>query len=202
MRHLLIILCIAIFMQCSHKSVTTFDATTRQIFFNADVEKVNEGLLKYCKGSKYLLLDTPRVNHTDYPPLSAATKEKSYLNSTFRFKTHPFVSFKFREGAFYITGIKSQGKELYNPPILKFIFDTKEEAELAYEELIGAYTPLSTKKRFQSSENSKTAEFTDDKSKTIREVGLLVGKGDILTNGYVLIFALGNDMDIDKKEQP
>ena len=182
----------------SSKTLTqlTFDTRTRQIFFNAKVDQSSKDLLEFYKSSEYLSLDPPQKSYTVYPPLSALGQDSLSEQYAFRFKTHPYLSFRFREGDLLISKTKSNGKELYSPPTLKFIFDTQEQSELAYKELVDIYSKLSTRKRFSNYKDRNTAEFTDDKSSAIKNIGLLQGKGDALANGYIIVFRLGNDRDI------
>jgi hypothetical protein len=176
-----------------------FDTTTRHIFFNGNIAKSDKSLINFYKNSKYLSLDPPPEGYTIYPPLSALGQAGPHEQFVFRFKTHPYISFKFKEGELIISLIKTKYSEKYSAPVLKFIFTTKQQSELAYQELVETFNELSTRKRFSSYKNTKNAEFTDDSSKSLKEIGFLQGEGDILTNGYVIVFGLGNDLDIDKK---
>jgi hypothetical protein len=199
MRSLLFIICIVTFTNCSNKEPVTFDTTTRRIFFNGDVYKNDRELVEFYKSSKYLSLDRPPKGYTLYPPLSALGQDGRQQQYTFRFRTHPYVSFSFREGELIISSRKSNDGEVFSFPTLKFIFDSKEQSELAYNKLLDTYSKLSTRKRFSSYKDTKNAEFTDDNSKEIKEVSFLQGKGDTLANGYVIVFGLGNDLDNDKE---
>ena len=199
MRSLLFIFFILTFFQCSNKEPVTFDTTTRRIFFNGDIYKNDIALLEFYKRSKHLSLEPPLKGYTLYPPLSALGQDGRQQHYTFRFRTHPYVSFSFREGELIISSRKSNDGEVFGFPTLKFVFDSKEQSELAYNNLLNIYSKLSTRKRFGSYKNTKNAEFTDDKSTGIKEVGFLQGKGDTLTNGYVIILGLGNDLDNDKE---
>lgn len=194
MQSRLITIILVTLVQCSNKDTVTFDSTTRQIFFQADVSN-NNGLLEFYKNSKYLSLDPPPQGYTTYPPLSALGQGGRSEQYIFRFCTHPFFSFPFREGELTISKRKANSKELYSSPMLKFIFETQEQSEHAYKELVDIYTKLSTRKRFSNYKDMKNAEFTDDKSNSIKEIGFLQGKGDIIANGYVIVFGLGNDID-------
>ena|SRR5258706_8241217 len=199
MRSLLTIICIVIFTQCSNKGLVTFDTITRQIFFNGDIQNSNKDLIEFYKKSKYLSLNPPPKGYTLYPPLSALGENGRSPTYTFRFKTHPHLSFHFKEGELIISSRIKNDDTIYNEPVMKFFFDTKEQLELGYKELVDVYTKLSTRKKFSSYKDTKNAEFTDDESKSIKEVGFLQGNWDNLANGYVLVFGLGNDIDIDKK---
>ena len=94
-----------------------------------------------------------------------------------------------------ISKLNNNYKKVFSSPFLKFIFDSKEQSEIAFSELINTYSKLSTRKRFSNDENTKNAEFTDDNSKSIQEIGFEAGKGDVLANGYVIVIGLGNDID-------
>ncbi len=170
----------------------TFESCTRQIFFNGDISKNDKNLIDFYKEAQHLSLDPPPKGWTIYPPLSALKQEGPDERFIFRFKKHPYVSFKFREGELIITKLKNDS---FSSPALKFIFDNREQADIAYNEFVGLYDNISTRKRFETSGSSRTAEFTDDKAKLISQVGFLEGKGDVLSHGYVIVFSLGNDLD-------
>jgi hypothetical protein len=197
------IFAILLLLACNQKPGTssktstqlTFDTTTRQIFFNAKVDKSSKDLVEFYKSSEYLTLNPPQKTYTLYPPLSALGQDSLSEQYSFRFKTHPYLSFKFREGDLLISKTKSDGKERYSPPTLKFIFDTQEQSELAYKELVDIYSKLSTRKRFSNYKDRNTAEFTDDKSTAIRKIHFVQAKADIFVNGYLILFGLGNDTE-------
>ena len=182
--------------QCSTKQHMNFDSKTRLIFFNGAIEKSDESLIEFYKKSKHLSLDPPPEGNSIYPPLSALRQEYPSEKYIFRFRTHPYVSFKFREGELMISKLNNNYKKVFSSPFLKFIFDSKEQSEIAFSELINTYSKLSTRKRFSSDDSTKNAEFTDDNSKSIQEIGFEAGKGDVLANGYVIIIGPGNDIDL------
>ena len=56
------------------------------------------------------------------------------------------------------------------------------------------YTGISTRNKFDSSENHINAQFSDDNSKVIREIYFTQWGWDELTKRYVLLFMTGNDL--------
>ena len=200
MRSLLIILTILTLMQCSKNDVATFETQTKHIFFNAEIDKSGEDLYKFYKSSDFLSLDPPSGGYTLYPALSALGAGGRTDYHTFRFRKHPYLDIAFREGELIITSRDKNNIKDYSEPVLKFFFDTKQQMELAYNQLTDIYTKLSTRKRFSSYKDTKNAEFTDDNSKSVKDVGFLQGNWDELAKGYVIVFGLGNDLDIDKQD--
>jgi hypothetical protein len=178
----------------------TFVAKTKEMFLNGDIQNSGKDLLKFYKDSKFLLLDPPPDGYTVYPPLSALGLNGRIEHHIFHFKQHPSLSIPFRDGELIITSSERNNTRVYSEPVLKFYFDTKQKMELAYNQLVDSYSKLSTRKRFSSYKETKNAEFTDDNSKTIKAIGFLQGSWDELAKGYVLVFGLGNDMDIDKRD--
>ncbi len=163
MRYPLIIIIVVTFMQCSEE-VLTFDIKTRQIFFNGDIQQSGKNLLEFYKSSDFLTLDPPPKGYTTYPPLSALGLDGRTDYYTFRFEKHPFLTIPFREGELIITSRDRNKTKVYSEPILKFFFDTKQQMEVAYNQLVDSYSKLSTRKRFSSYKKTKNAEFTDDNS--------------------------------------
>ena len=200
MRTHITILIVLSLMQCSNKDASMFETQTKQIFFNADIQKSGKDLFEFYKTSDFLSLDPPPEGYTLYPPLSALGADGQRDYHTFRFRKHPYLYIPFREGELIITSRDNKNTKVYSEPVLKFFFDTKPQMELAYNQLIDIYAKLSTRKRFSSYKETKNAEFTDDNSKSIKEVGFLQGRWDELAKGYVIVFGLGNDMDIDKQD--
>jgi hypothetical protein len=172
-----------------------FETQTKQIFFNADIEKSSKGLLDFYKTSKFLLLDPPPKGYTLYPPLSALGEGGRTDYHTFRFRKHPYLDIPFREGELIITSRDMNNTKVYSEPVLKFFFDTIQQMEFAYKQLTDIYSKLSTRKRFRNYKETINAEFTDDNSKSIKGVGFLQGGWDELAKGFVIVFGLGNDMD-------
>jgi hypothetical protein len=193
MRNLVAILFILTVVQCSRKQTVTLASTTKQLFFDGHIEKSDAGLIEFYKHSKYLSF-VPREGYTIYPPLSALGQEGPDERNTFHFTTHPYLSFPFREGELLIIVRKSQGKKVYDPPLLKLAFDTKEQSELALQELTDRFSKLSTMKRFITNEDTKKAAFTDENVKPYYGIELTQYMGDALTKGYVIWFFLGNDL--------
>jgi hypothetical protein len=199
MRHLLTIITAVAFMQCSTNEPLTFETKTKGIFFGADLQKDGKELFAFYKESTFLSLAPPPEGYTMYPPLSALGQDRRTDYHTFRFDKHPNLNIPFEKGELIITSSNKDNTKVYSEPVLKFFFATKEDLELGYNQLVEDYNRLSTRKRFSSHKDAKNAEFTDDKAKVIKEVGFMQGRWDELAQGYVLVFGLGNDMDIDKQ---
>jgi len=110
---------------------------------------------------------------------------------TFGFKTHPYLSFPFKEGELVILVNNSNGKKIYFPPMLKLVFDTREQSEFAYKELVDRFTKLSTQQRLVNEDDTKKAAFTDENAKPLTSVEFWRTKGNVLTKGYIIWFYLG-----------
>ena len=198
MRSLLTILIILSLFHCSKNDASAFEIQTRRLFFDADLLKSGEAIFRFYRASDFLVLDPPPEGYTVYPPLSAIGSDGRIDNHVFRFTKHPYLNIPLRGGELIISSREKDNKRVYSEPALKFFFDTEQQMEYAYEQLSELYSKLSTRKRFSSSGDRKNAEFTDDNAKSIKEVGFLQGGWDDLENGYVIVFGLGNDLDIDK----
>ena len=179
---------------CSNK-YSSFEKTTREIFFNGNIQKSDKSLVEYYKNSKFLTLDPPLAGYTLYPPLSALGGNERRESITFRFKKHPYLSFFFREGELSIRTRESNKTKHYGEPYLRFFFDTKDQLDLAYNHLIKTYAGISTRNKIDTSENHINAQFTDDNSKVIREIYFTQWGWDELVKGYVLLFMTGNDLE-------
>jgi hypothetical protein len=199
MRYLLTIITAVAFMQCSTKEPVTFETKTKEIFFHADVQKDGKELFEFYKKSSFLSLAPPPEGYTTYPPLSALGQGGRTDYHTFRFARHPYLDIPLKNGELIITSRDRDNSKVYSEPVLKFFFAKKEDMESAYNQLVEVYNKLSTRKRFSSYKDTKNAEFTDDNAQAIKEVGFLQGRWDELAQGYVLVFGIGNDIDIDKQ---
>jgi hypothetical protein len=173
-----------------------FDSRTIQIFFDAPFNKDNIDVFEFYKGSKYLSFEPPQ-GYTVYPPLSALGQTGHKETNIFRFKTHPHLSFKFIEGELIIENRKSEDQGVYNKPFIKLLFDTEEQSDSAYKKLVEEFTKLSTRKRIDSNQDPKSAEFTDDHSALNKEITIWQGKAYNLPNPYVITIWLENEMDSD-----
>ena len=198
MRSFLVVICILIFLQCSRQGQLSFLEITKQVNFNGPIEKSGLELVEQYGNIKDLSLVSHPEGFTTYPPLSGLADSEAIEDWVFRFESHPFVPFKFRTGKLTIPIRVMKGQPVLGPPSIKFMFDTKVQSELAYQYLVDVYEKVSTRKRFSRQADSQTAEFTDNNSKSIGEVTFLQGKGNIIDGPYILIFGIGNDLDIEK----
>lgn len=198
MRSLLTILTVVVFMQCSMKEPVTFETKTKEIFFGAEVQKDGKELFEFYKKSTFLSLAPPTEGYTIYPPLGALVQGGKTDYHTFRFDKHLYLDIPLKKGELIINSTDKDNTKFYSGPVLKFFFANRNDMESAYNQLVEVYTKLSTRKRISAYKDTKNAEFTDDNAKAIKEIGFLQGHWDELAQGYVIVFGLGNDLDIDK----
>src|SRR5215211_4769251 len=136
MRSFLTIIFIVTLIQCSKKEPFTFDRKTKEIFLDGDNQNHGKSFFEFYKTSEFLSLDPPPQGYTTYPPLSALGLNGRTDYHTFRFKKHPYLSIPFREGELIITSRDKNNTKVYSEPILKFFFDTKEQLEVGYSQLV------------------------------------------------------------------
>jgi hypothetical protein len=194
MRSLLMAISIMMFVQCTDKKAMTFEIATSQIFFDATLSNANKQLFDFYKTSKDLSYEPPQ-GWTIYPPLSALGQKGHSETHTFHFTTHPYLEFRFREGELIFVNRKSDDREEYGKPFIKFLFDTEEQSDTAYKMLVEEFTKLSSRKRMDSNPSTKSAEFTNDNSSLVIQVTISQGKGYNFPIPYVITFWLENDMD-------
>jgi len=196
MRILSIAIILITFLQCSKQKTVTFDTRISQVFFGAPLDSNNKKIFDYYRASKHFSFEPPE-DYAIYPPLSALDQSDTKTN-TFRFKTHPHLFFKFKEGELIIENRKSHDQEVYSKPFIKFLFDHEKQCDAAYNILLDEFTILSTRKRIENTPSTKNAKFTDDNSIKMKKVTIWQGKGYSFPSPYAITFWLENDMDSKK----
>ena len=194
-RILAILIFISIIVGCSQNKEMNFETYTKQLFLNADITKNDTSLLSYYKKHGDLN-EVKYEGFTTYPPLSALGQEEFPKKYIFQFKFHPKILFDFREGELIV---QRTNREQQHSPVLKFNFDTQEQAEKAFQVLVNDFEGVSEKKRIREREWGKIAEFSDDEPGSVHEIMFSYMKGDILVNGYTLIIMLANDLESPKE---
>lgn len=160
-----ILIFLGISFGCHQKQKMNFETYIRQIFFNADITNNNSSLLNHYKKLDNLK-EVKYEGFTTYPPLSALGQEESPTNHIFKFKTHQNFPFEFEEGELILQTKKSQE----SLPLIKINFETKEQAEEAFQILIKNFRVLSAEKKTEAESWAKTAEFTNKNSKLVSYV--------------------------------
>ena len=190
-----IIILFWIVFSCGQNQKMNFETYTRQLFFNANITKNDSSLLVYYKRLDNLK-EIKYDGFTIYPPLSALGLEELPKTYTFQFKSHPKILFDFREGEL-ILDRTNKGPKYF--PVLKINFDTKEQAEKAFQTLLNDFKGVATKKRIREKEWGNIAEFTDDNSRSVKEIMIMYSKGDTLNKGYALLIMLTNELESSKE---
>ena len=117
---------------------------------------------------------------------------------TFLFKKHPFFNAPFTQGKveFYTKNyLINSEKDNLEDLKLWFEFDESIPAAITYQKLLDRFTPLSTKKKFSSVNETNIAEFTDAKSKVFYgHVRIVMAKDNFKAGAYKILVEIGNDL--------
>ena len=186
----IIILFWIVFSGCENRKMD-FETYTKQLFLNADITKYDSSLLVYYKKHSNLK-EVKYEGFTTYPPLSAFGQQEFSKKYIFQFKSHPKILFDFRDGELIVERRSWKGKQNYSP-ILKVSFDTKEQAEKAFQILINEFKEVTAKKRMREREGERIVEFTDGDGGVGKEI-VVSYSGDAFL-GYTLIIILANQLE-------
>lgn len=176
----------------------TIETYTHQLLFNIFKESpdtsIKTFLQLYTPSLFQKKLSTPENGSSNG---SNEQKEYKFEIHSFMFTKHPFVSATFTSGKLELMCQRynePKGVQVYDVK-LWFEFDTQPEAEMAFSKLIETFIPISTVKRFSSSNGSQKAEFIDTRiTKGFNKVQFRLTADNLDRHRFKILFETINDL--------
>ena len=177
----------------SYSQALTVDTYSNQLLFNIFKEKPDTAI------RSFLRLYTPSLLEKKQGPALGGSKDASQYTAeihSFIFTKHPFFTGSFTTGKldFFCQRFNEpKGMQVYNVK-LWFEFDTQQEAEMAFSKLVETFIPISTNKRFSSSNGARKAEFSDTKGQNgFNKVQIRLTADNLDHHDFKILFETEND---------
>ncbi len=148
---------VLLFTTAKAQSVT-LDTYTHQLFFNIFKEKPDTAISNFIRLYAPGLYDKKNTAQS-----GSGGNNNTYEIHSFIFTKHPFFKPSFTIGKLELYCQRfaaPKGLQVYDVK-LWLEFDTQQEAEMAYSKLMETFMPLSTNKKFSSTNGYQLGEFTD-----------------------------------------
>ncbi len=173
--------------------VSKFDELSNKMFFNIFVHKPDSSVYDFVK--KYFPAFTEKYEPggwTMYPP--GPPPELQYTIHSLKFKKHPYFESKFREGRLDILASEEKnGRCGVTDFQLWFMFDTKDDAQTAFNKLSNLFEALSKSKKTFELNNKSVAEYSDQlEFDEINSVQVILTNDELHENKYKLFFRIGS----------
>lgn len=169
-----------------------FDELSNQMFFNIFVNKPDSVVFDFVK--KYFPAFTEKFEPggwTMYPP--GPPPELFYTTHSLKFMKHPHFNAKFREGRLDIfASEEKEGHAGVTDFQLWFMFDTKKDADAAFNQLVKMFEKVSIQKTVEKNEGKRIAHLSDRKEmKATNSVELILTADELHKGKYKLFFRIG-----------
>jgi|GEM_PF-992472 len=196
-KYLLVCFCFLLICGRTNSQSSAIDKYSNQLLFNAFKEQPDPSITDFLKlyipslyekkGKEGLLLAKGQVTGQD-------NHEEVH---SFIFTKHPFLKASFTQGKleFYCVRKNDIKDTQVTNAKLWLEFDTQPEAEMAFSNLVETFIPISTTKKFSSTNGAQKAEFTDNKeTKGYGRVRLRLTADNLDRHTYKILFETENDL--------
>jgi hypothetical protein len=143
----------------------TMDKFTNQLFFNIFKEQPDASFQDFLKANIPVLLEKKIKDAVWVANPNKNNQEAHEEIHSYIFYKHPFFKSSFTAGKmeFFTYRSKENNAVLISNLKLWFEFDSQPDAEVAFSNLIESFIPISTAKKFSSTNGAQRAEFSDNK---------------------------------------
>ncbi|MES2004166.1 MAG: hypothetical protein V4450_06560 [Bacteroidota bacterium] len=170
------------------------DTYTHQLLFNIFKEAPDPSVMDFLK----LYAPSLYNKKANLQPGSAIGQNNhAYEIHSFVFYKHPYFGPSFTFGKLELDCQRfpePKGLQVYDAK-LWFEFDTQQEAEIAYSKLMETFIPISTNKKFSSTNGYQKGEFTDTKGeKGFNKVQIRLMADNLDHSRFKILLELGNNL--------
>lgn len=160
-KSLLVVVLLLLLRLGAHAQVATLDAYCNQLFFHVFAEKPDPAIQDFLKTYLPSLLDKNNA-----PAGNTNGSKFSLETHGFVFLKHPFIKTPFASGKIEFDcrrfndarGVVSDNTRMW------FYFDTQQEAETTFGQIVTTLTPLASQNRVYTDSGSMIGDFTDPKA--------------------------------------
>jgi hypothetical protein len=175
----------------------TMDKFTNQLFFNIFKEQPDITILDFIKTNIPLLAEKKSKEAVWVLNTPSAIQNAPEEVHSFIFYKHPFFKSNFTSGKmeFYTFRNKQVNAIQISNLKLWFEFDTQPEAEVAFSNLIETFIPISTAKKFSSTNGAQRAEFSDNKeTKGFGKIRIRLTADNLDRHVFKVLFETENEL--------
>jgi hypothetical protein len=175
----------------------TMDKFTNQLLFNIFNDQSDASIQEFIKVNIPILLEKKSKDAVWIAnPIKNSQDTHEEVHS-YVFYKHPFFKSSFTAGKmeFNTYRNKENNSILISNLKLWFEFDTQPEAEVAFSNLIETFIPISTAKKFSSTNGAQRAEFSDNKeTKGFGKIRIRLTADNLDKHVFKILFETENEL--------
>lgn len=173
----------------------TVNGYTHQLLFNIYTNQPDNaisGFLRSYAPSLYDKKNIPVTNGTTAETVTSNVEIHSFVFSKHPYFATPFTSGKLELYCQHFSDAK--GVQVFDVK-LWFEFDNQLEAEMAFSKLVDVFLPISTNKRFSSTNGAQKAEFSDSTGeKGFNKIQFRLTADNLDRRRFKILFETANDL--------
>lgn len=189
---LLVCFFISLSYDCLYSQALTIDKLTNQLLFNS-LKEPDPLITDFVKQYIPSLIESKKNEGT--ATISSLNKYSEV--HAFTFTKHPFLKISFTLGKLEFFCLRNSPQKEIQVSNLKLWleFDTQQEAEIAFSNLIETCIPISIQKKFSSTNGSQKAEFSDsNETKGFHRIRIRLTADNLDRHTFKLLFETENDL--------
>lgn len=179
-----------------YAQTSTVNGYTHQLLFNIYTNQPDNaisGFLRAYAPSLYDKKSIPAASSTATETVSSNVEIHSFVFSKHPYFATPFTSGKLELYCQHFSDAK--GLQVFDVK-LWLEFDNQLEAEMAFSKLVDVFLPISTNKRFSSTNGAQKAEFSDSKgdNKGFNKIQFRLTADNLDRRRFKILFETANDL--------
>ena len=162
------------------------------IYFNVWKGNPDSVIIKFLEENVPILaVNRDEGKWSAFPPQQFPVQEA--CEHSFKFDKHPSLPTEFKDGKLIVFTKEVNGKVISIRDIfIVFDFDTKDQAQLAFDSLVFEFDKLSSEKKIYNTKGNTIADFTDlNSSDWDNNVKFVLQKGASKDTAYQITFRIG-----------
>jgi hypothetical protein len=172
-----------------YAQTNTVNGYTHQLLFNIYTNQPDNTI------SGFLRAYTPSLYDKKNSPAAGGSTAETVTSTIFN--KHPYFATPFTSGKLelYCQHFSdAKGVQVFDVK-LWFEFDNQLEAEMAFSKLVDIFLPISTNKRFSSTNGAQKAEFSDSKGeKGFNKIQFRLTADNLDRRRFKILFETANDL--------
>jgi hypothetical protein len=195
-RHFLIGFLFIVLLNTANGQSLTVDTYSHQLLFNIFKDDPDTSIRDFLRLYAPSLLEKKTIP-AEQDAAGSGKNQYSYEVHSFIFTNHPYFKATFTNGKLelYCRRLKD-GKTIQVYDVKFWLeFDTQPEAEMAFSKLVETFIPISTNKKFSSTNGAQKAEFSDTKvNKGFNKVQFRLTADNLDRHRFKILFETENEL--------
>lgn len=180
-----------------YSQTLTVDRYTNQLLFNIFEEQPDSSILDFIKQYIPSLAEKKKKDRVPASTPLLSDQNKYAEVHSFIFTRHPFLKATFTSGKLdFFCLHNNAAKDIQVSNVKLWLeFDTQPEAEMAFSNMIETFIPISTQKKFSSTNGSQKAEFSDAKEMNgFGKIRIRLTADNLAQHRFKILFETENDL--------